>query len=739
MMRAATPQSGDHAQSAPNPERIARAWARAIAGTSYVSMSRQELQAYLADLASRLLTAVTAEAFEPQAAYEVGAALVKAHFTQPASLDRTVCVLTEHLGGVGDRVRRQALQGALAAGYAQALRERTLAEQEEIRAAAMLARSEAESARWASEARFQAVFAGAVIGIAIADIQGRIVDVNQTISDMLGYKPEELRRLRLDEFIHPEDAPGIRDAYREMLRGNREHIRLEKPYYRKDGQAVWTDLVVSLIRDPEGDPKYVVAMVEDITERHVLQTRLRHQALHDPLTQLPNRTLFFERLGEVLEDAEEDARVGVCYLDVDGFKMINDTLGHDMGDYLLLAVARQLHASVSGPGQLVARMGGDEFVVLVERSAGPEELIRVAEAALDAVRAPVQLGAHEITVSASVGVVERAAHTTSATELMKAADTTLHWAKRDGKNRWALFDADRHAHEVTKFELSASLPAALERGEFLVEYQPLVRLADETVMGVEALVRWRHPKLGLLGPDRFIEITEETGLIVPLGRWVLAEACRQAAVWRADYPQADLVTSVNLAVRQVRDPAIVDEVRDILEQTGLDPASLQLELTESAVMGTGGQPLKTLHALADLGVRIAIDDFGTGYSNLAYLRSLPVHNLKLAGSFVAGLGPADSPDPVDQEIVATLINLAHALHLTVTAEGVETPQQAARLRALGCDTAQGWHYAQPGTAEQLIPMLEGTARTPAINGAHPATEAADVPVAASAGGPSGAC
>jgi PAS domain S-box-containing protein len=222
MMRAATPQSGDHAQSAPNPEQIARAWARAIAGTSYVSMSRQELQAYLADLASRLLTAVTAEAFEPQAAYEVGAALVKAHFTQPASLDRTVCVLTEHLGGVGDRVRRQALQGALAAGYAQALRERTLAEQEEIRAAAMLARSEAESARWASEARFQAVFAGAVIGIAIADIQGRIVDVNQTISDMLGYKPEELRRLRLDEFIHPEDAPGIRDAYREMLRGNRE-------------------------------------------------------------------------------------------------------------------------------------------------------------------------------------------------------------------------------------------------------------------------------------------------------------------------------------------------------------------------------------------------------------------------------------------------------------------------------------------------------------------------------------
>jgi diguanylate cyclase (GGDEF)-like protein/PAS domain S-box-containing protein len=722
-MRASKSQPAARAQSAPSAERLARAWARAINGTSYVPMSKKELQTYLTGLASRVITAVTAETFEPTIGYDVGASLVKAHFTQPASLDRTVCVLTEQLGD-----RSLALQGALAAGYAQALRERTLAEQEEIRAAAMLARTEAESARWASEARFQAVFAGAVIGIVIADIEGRIVDVNKTICDMLGYTPEEFRQLQLNEFIHPDDAPGVWDAHREMVRGEREHFRLEKPYYRKDGQAVWTDLVVSLIRDPDGRPKYIVTMVEDITERHVLQTRLRHQALHDPLTQLPNRTLFFERLGQIIDDADDDARIGVCYLDVDGFKMINDTLGHDMGDYLLLAVARRLHASVSGPGQLVARMGGDEFVVLVERSLGTDELVGIAEKALAAVREPVQLGAHEITVSASVGVVERPAHATSATELMKAADTTLHWAKRDGKNRWAMFDAERHAHEVTKFELSASLPAALERGEFLVEYQPLVRLADETVMGVEALVRWRHPKLGLLGPDRFIEMTEETGLIVPLGQWVLTEACRQAAAWRAEYPDFDLVTSVNLAVRQVRDPAIVEEVSAILAETGLDPGSLQLELTESAVMGPAGQPLETLHELARLGVRIAIDDFGTGYSNLAYLRNLPVHSLKLAGSFVAGLRPDDSPDPIDTKIVAALIDLAHALDLTVTAEGVETPQQAARLRDLGCDTAQGWHYATPGTPEQVTALLDREPPQPTINGGRPRLRLKDIAV-----------
>jgi diguanylate cyclase (GGDEF)-like protein/PAS domain S-box-containing protein len=723
-MRSSRPEPGGRAQSAPSAERIARAWARALAGTSYVSMTRKELLAYLTGAAETLVAAVTADTFEPGPGFKVGIALVEAHFTQPTSLDRTLDTLTEQLGKAGKPVRARALISALAAGYAQALRDRTLAEQEEIRTAAMLARAEAEAARWASEARFQAVFAGAVIGIGIADISGKIVDVNKTVCDMLGYTPDEFRRLTVEEFVRPDDAPGVWDAYQEMVRGERDHFRLEKPYYRKDGQAVWTDLVVSLIRDPDGGPKYIVAMVEDITERHVLQTRLRHQALHDPLTQLPNRTLFFERLGQILDDADDEARIGVCYLDVDGFKMINDTLGHDMGDYLLLAVARRLHASVSGPGQLVARMGGDEFVVLVERSAGAEELVGIAEAALDAVRTPVQLGPHEITVSASVGVVERAAHTTSAAELMKAADTTLYTAKSAGKNRWALFDADKHADEVTKFELSASLPAALERGEFLVEYQPLVRLKDDSVMGVEALVRWRHPTLGVLGPDRFIELTEETGLIVPLGQWVLGEACRQAAAWRRGHPDLDLVMSVNLAVRQVRDPAIVDEVRAILAETGLDPASLQLELTESAVMGTGGQPLETLHALADLGVLLAIDDFGTGYSNLAYLRSLPVHGLKLAGSFVAGLRPLDSPDPVDAEIVAALINLGHALHLTVTAEGVETPEQAARLRELGCDTAQGWHYAQPGTPGQVIAMLTGDAP---VNGHVPAV--ADVPKA----------
>jgi diguanylate cyclase (GGDEF)-like protein/PAS domain S-box-containing protein len=690
-----TPTSWDRPHRA--AERLARSWSLAIAGTSYVSMNGLEVQDFLTALSSRLIHALTAETFDPQDVREVGSTLVAAHFTEPITLERTVAVISEQF--VKAPARRVAeIQGALAAGYAQALRDRVLDEQEEIRTAALWARARAEESRRVSEARFRAIFAGAAIGMSVSTVDGQVIEVNQALCDMLGYSDDELRLMTFEDFVHPQDPPVAAGMFDELLAGGRDQFRIEKPYTHKDGHQVWTDLVASIIRDEDGEPKWLVAMFEDITERYLLQLRLRHQALHDPLTQLPNRTMFFDRLAELLAGAEEepDSRVGVCYLDVDGFKVINDTLGHDVGDQLLQTVARRLARSISGDGQLVARMGGDEFVVLIERSDGTDDVVAVAERALDTVRAPVHVGGHEISISASIGVVEQPLRGTSTGELMKAADTTLYWAKADGRNRLALFDAERHAREVTRYELSASMPAALERREFFVEYQPLVRLSDAVTIGVEALVRWRHPRFGVLGPDAFIGMAEETGLIVPLGRWVLHEACKQAARWQAEHGAKAPLMSVNLAVRQMRDRTIVRDVKAILEQTGLAPERLQLELTESAVMGSGGEPTEALNALAALGPRIAIDDFGTGYSNFAYLRHLPVHSLKLAGSFVAGLRPPEGADPVDQKIIAAVIGLAHALNLSVTAEGVETAEQADRLLGLGCDTAQGWYYASSG-------------------------------------------
>ncbi|GAA4706608.1 GGDEF domain-containing protein [Phytohabitans rumicis] len=680
-------------------EQLAHHWARAIAWTSFVSMTTPELAVHLTGPAGRFLDALTADEPDGRVAHEIGGALVAAHFTQPTSLDRTLVVLGEHLGPYAEELGRGPrlgfLQGALAAGYAQALRERTLAEQEDIYAAAMAARLEADEARWASEARFQAVFSEAAIGIGIAALDGRLLEVNRALCEMFGYTRDEFLDTPANDLL---DLAGLR-------RG--DHFRVEKSYRRRDGGQIWADLVFSVIRGKDGAPRYTVAMVEDVTERRHLQSQLRHQALHDPLTDLPNRTLFFERLGAALDSADTDARVGVCYLDLDGFKAINDTLGHDVGDQLLCTVASRLAFRLAP--RLVARMGGDEFVVLVERVSGTAALVEVAEDALAAVREPVHLGGHVLNVSASVGVVDRPVGGTDTAELMKAADTTLYWAKADGRDRCAVFDAERHASDVSRYQLSGQLPEALARGEFFVEYQPLVRLDDGVLTGTEALVRWRHPDLGVVGPNDFIELAEETGAIGQLGRWVLTQACRQARIWRGTHPDQQLLISVNIAVRQVRDAGFVDAVKEVLAETELEPSALQLEVTESSVMGSAGQPLRTLHALADLGVRIAIDDFGTGYSNLAYLRDLPVHALKLAGRFMSGLRSPGGPDQVDQEILSAVIGLAHKLKLTVIAEGVETSGQADALRELGCDTAQGWHFGR------AVPPAEFPIRGPLGN------------------------
>jgi diguanylate cyclase (GGDEF)-like protein/PAS domain S-box-containing protein len=567
-------------------------------------------------------------------------------------------------------------------------------------------RREAESALHSSESLFRAVFANAGIGIGLAGMDGRLVDANQAFASMLGYDVETFRSLLIRDLLHPEDVAGIADTYKVLIEGVGERVQLEKRFRHRDGRVVWALVTISLIRDGQGRPLYTIAMAEDITGRRELRDRLRHQATHDTLTQLPNRALFQERLAAAL--ARGEGAVGLCYLDLDGFKMVNDRLGHDVGDALLVQVAGRLHQCMTDPRCLVARMGGDEFVVLVEDPL-PRELPELAEAILAELECPFTVAGHELAVTASIGVVDRSPAGITPAELLKAADVTLYWAKAEGRCRWAMFDADRHARDVLRYTLSTTLLPSLNRGEFVLDYQPLVRLADGGLRGVEALVRWRHPTLGRLGPGHFIELAEETGSIVQLGRRVLELACAQAAAWNADHPAADLVVSVNLAVRQAHEPGIVADVAAILRATGLRPELLQLEVTESALLGPNGHPIDALHRLRDLGVRIAIDDFGTGYSNLAYLRHLPLNDLKLAGTLIDGLRAPAGPPPADEAIVTALITLAHRLCVTVTAEGVETAEQASSLLAMDCDTAQGWYFARPGTPDHITTLLAAPA------------------------------
>ncbi len=671
---------------------------------NYVSLNRRELRNFLDDLTARLSRAVRAPELDLARIREVGAAMVERHFTAPQALEQTLMILGQEMSASDAAIVRDRcldVMSAFAAGYTDALHVRTLVEQQRITVAAIKARKDAEQAHQASETRFAALFSDAAIGISIGTVQGQILEVNRAMCEMFGYARDEFITHGVTEFAHPGDADGTWDLYRELTDGIRDHFRVEKPFYRADSTMIWTDLVVSLLRDKDGSPQYMVAMMEDITERHELHARLRHQAVHDPLTGLPNRTLFFERL----EAALRGERVGLCYLDLDGFKAINDTVGHTVGDEVLAEIGRRLAVQL-GDAHLVARIGGDEFVVLVEDWTELDGAVESARAALDVVREPLRLDNRSIAVTASIGVVDLPSAETTAADLMKAADTTLYRAKSEGRNRWALFDAGQHAREITRYELSTALPAALEDGQLFLEYQPLVSIRDDSLIGVEALVRWQHPTLGRLGPDDFIGIAESTGLISSLGLWVLRSACLQARAWLDKFPDQPLLVSVNLAPHQVRNPEIVEDVRRLFAETGVDPAAVQLELTESAIMASSGEPLETLRKLAGLGLQIAIDDFGTGYSNLAYLRTLPVSALKLAGPFITELNDGGGSGLQDQAIVRTLISLAHTLGLSVTAEGVETSAQLEILRRLDCDTVQGYHFAKPQPAHVIEDWLK---------------------------------
>ncbi|MGW2912214.1 putative bifunctional diguanylate cyclase/phosphodiesterase [Streptomyces asoensis] len=566
-------------------------------------------------------------------------------------------------------------------------------------------------------AAYRSAFAAAPLAMAVVDGEGRIVDANDALGALLGVADAGPAGRVAAELLDLASDPRTWHAYREVLRGRQAKLRCTRRLKLPDGRSLWAQVTVSPLDG--GTPGAVLLSVADVSAHRDLQARLRHLEMHDPVTRLPNRTLFFERVSAALEtevyEQSGTGRIGLCYLDLDGFKAVNDTLGHRVGDLLLAAVADRLTECAEEAGRtrpsvpLVARLGGDEFALLVEDSTGTEQLADLAESVLKALQAPIDLAGHRLNVSASIGVVERHAAGTTATGLMQAADTTLYWAKVDGKDRWTLFDPERNAHLMTRQALASTLRPAIERGEFRLDYQPLVGMSDGRLRGVEALVRWDHPRFGLLSPNRFVALAEEDGSIVPLGRWVLATACRQARQWQTDNPDdPPLFVSVNVAVRQVWDSDLVADVAEILAETGLAPHLLQLELTESAVMGSAGRPLQALQALSDMGVGIAIDDFGTGYSNLAYLSRLPVSVLKLDGSFVRGFqyeGAGAPPNPADQVVVEAMIALAHRLGLTVTAECVETSAQATRLRSIGCDTGQGWLYSRPVPPDRISELL----------------------------------
>jgi diguanylate cyclase (GGDEF)-like protein/PAS domain S-box-containing protein len=534
-------------------------------------------------------------------------------------------------------------------------------------------------------------------------VDGRCLYISPSVEDVLGYPRRQWLEDRglWDRVLHPDDEERVVSNEAECARSGEKLVQ-EYRLRAADGRDVWIRDEMTIVRGPNGDrdPLFYGVFL-DVTDRKRMETELERLALYDPLTHLPNRALFADRLNQVLSRRGRSATTAVYFLDVDRFKRTNDSLGHAAGDEVLREVAGRLR-SVLRPEDTVARFGGDEFTILCDSVGGVLEAVGLADRLQRPLRRPLRAGNAELRLSASIGVaLAEPGEVVEVERLIEDADAAMYRAKERGRARYELFDEVMRARAVDRLETENALHRAIERGEFKVFYQPAVDLETGRAVAVEALVRWDSPKLGIRSPDQFIHLAEETGLIVPLGGAVLREACRQWQRWNARGAGRTPRMSVNLSARQLGQPDLVQTVASVLAETGMDPGSLCLEITESVVVEDTDAALLTLQALKEQGVMVGLDDFGTGYASLALLKHLPVDILKVDRSFVSGLGS----DPADAPIVSAVIGLAQELGLTAIAEGVETAAQVAELRAIGCRYAQGFYFARPQEAERLTELI----------------------------------
>ena len=551
-----------------------------------------------------------------------------------------------------------------------------------------------------SEERFRSLVRNSADVNMIVGADGLIVYESPAVERVLGYTPQERVGTTGLELFHPDDQERASQIFSELVQSPNEQVTTEIRIRHADGTYRLIEVTgKNLLSEPSVGG--VVVNYRDVSERRALEDELRHQAFHDSLTGLANRALFADRLEHALTRTRRSRHsLAVLFLDLDDFKTINDSLGHTEGDQVLIAVADRLREAIRA-GDTIARMGGDEFAVLVEDPTAADTPMEVAERLQATLQTPFQRGGKELFVHASVGVAVSTSPTETPEELLRNADASMYMAKSHGKNRIEVFEPSMHAAALARLALKGDLERALERGEFELHYQPIVHLGTRELVGVEALVRWQHPSRGLVVPNEFIAVAEETGMIIPLGQWVLEQACRQARLWEAVRPTAPLAMSVNVSGRQVAEAGFVGSVVDVLGTIGLAPQRLVLEFTEGVLMRDTEMTTSTLNALKARGVRLAIDDFGTGFSSLNYLRSFPIDVLKIDGSFVASM----SAGADQRAVVRAILRLGETLHLTTIAEGIEDAAQLADLRALGAVFGQGYFFARPLTADEVTVML----------------------------------
>ena len=540
------------------------------------------------------------------------------------------------------------------------------------------------------------LFDGAPIGISKLGTDGRLIEVNRSFGEIVGRDPEDLVGMEMRSLTHPDDVAATEVLMGRLLSGEIDRLQFEQRYVHPDGHVVWVSVNGSVVRDARGSPLFLIGQIEDVTERRALREELALIAVTDPLTGLPNRALFMERLEQALHRAESAGNhVALMFLDLDRFKLVNDGIGHDAGDRLLKRVGQRLQRALRSD-DVLARFGGDEFTVLCE-VADERELTELVGRLRQAIATPVVEPDFEQFVSLSIGVALSTSGSMAPSVLLRSADIAMYQAKHLGPGRFVIYEDAGDGDASRALRMSNELHRAILDEQLVLHYQPFVDLDDLRLVGTEALVRWEHPERGMVPPGEFIELAEECGLMVQLGAWVLREACRQGAAWTVARAAADITgpipaMSVNISPQQLSEPGFTEEVADVLRATGFPADKLWLEITEGALLRNPAAAIDILQSLRSLGVHLSIDDFGTGYSSLSYLKRLPVEALKIDRSFVEQL---DEDGTDDRAIVKAIVALGRTLGLGVVAEGIERPGQAFELAELGCNLAQGFLYGRP--------------------------------------------
>lgn len=701
-------------------EKFARRWAEEIAGTSYVSMRREEIVAHLLPLAETLAGAALARELDPSAGRQVGANLVTAHFTSSDTLSKTLTLIVAELPGqlgcappgcdISGRVAR--LSAELAAGYADALRERSLDEQDSIYRAALRARKQAEQALASSEARFRQVFYSSPLGLTISEPGGTIVQCNRALEDILDYPPGELLGRDLSELFLPRDRPVMQERYQGLASGRDPRLRIRFPLCGADGEPVWANLDVSVLSDSEQAAKYLVTMVDDITDLQLLEQRLHHQTLHDPQTGLPNRQYLLTHLERVLAQLAPSGTVTLIHLDLDGFSAINDGLGPRAGDQILAVVAHRLERVLADRPGMVARLGDDEFAIFLEPSDSVLDAATLAEMINTELVEPHYVDETGIALTATIGVVQRRASECVAEELMRAASATLRRLRGQGPRQWAPFDPGADTIDRSELLLAAEVSGAQETGQLQVTYQPLVTLADHQLVGIEAALCWVHPQHGMLSHEQCVAAAERTGAVHVIGAWLLRAAAEQAARWRQRTDGALPPVMINLTPSQARDPELIADVTTVLTETGLPPDQLELRVPVAAIRtatgehaGEGGaQAEDNLRVLNELGLRIGVHDFAGGVGGLRCQAELSLRTVRIAAQVSRHM--TGGPYPILFEAMRASIHSLRSAGIDVVAYPVDAAEHAGYFTDLGANWALGALFGPPGPAAHLEALLD---------------------------------